>query len=71
MPHLYQEVFSRTRGVGINLAIKYYRVLLCSSEAPARYTTTNNQYYSGTSLTTSEMTTVDIMSYLCYYVHNN
>ena len=30
------HVFSRTRGVGINLAIKYYRVL-CSSEAPAPY----------------------------------
>ena len=32
-----QEVFSRTRGVEINLAIKYYCVLLCSPEAPARY----------------------------------
>ena len=34
-----------------------------------------NQYYSGTStsLTTSEMTTVDILSslYMYYYVHNN
>ena len=36
-----QEVFSRTRGVGIKLAIKYYCVLLCSPEAPARYTVTD------------------------------
>ena len=32
-----QEALSTTQGVGINLAIEYYRVLLCSSETTARY----------------------------------